>query len=84
MSTERLLEIKSQIADAKTQQSEVKGQITGVEDQMQSKFQTNNLSTAEKKLKKMGEDLDAMETESTEGMEKLEESYPWAKQTDRV
>lgn len=79
MSTERLLEIKEQISDAKTQQSEVKGQISGVESQAQSKFKVSGLPAAEGKLKKMGEDLDAMEMKFTDGMEKLEESYPWAR-----
>jgi len=72
-----LLEIKSQISDAKTQQSEVKGQITGVEDQAQSKFKVDDLPAAEKKLKKMGEDLDTMEVKFTGGMERLEESHEW-------
>ncbi len=77
MSTERLLEIKKQISDAQTQQSEVKGQISGVESQVQSKFKVDGLPAAEEKLKKMGEDLDAMETKFTGGMESLENNHPW-------
>ena len=44
---------------------------------MQSKFKINDLPAAEKKLKKMGGDLDTMETEFTEGTEKLEEAHDW-------
>lgn len=77
MSTERLLEIKSQIAEAKDKKSEVRGQITSVEAQSKERFKVGTPEEAEGKLEKMGEALDKKEEMFKDGMETLEESYPW-------
>ena len=77
MTTERLLQIKKQIDDAKSKQSEITGQIKSVTDQMFQKFAVKTLQEAEKKLKTMGDELDKNEAEFTTGLKKLEESYSW-------
>ena len=77
MTTERLLQIKKQIDDAKTKQSEITGQIKSVTDQMFQKFAVKTLQEAEKKLKAMGDELDKKEAEFSIGLKKLEESYSW-------
>lgn len=77
MSTERLLEIKGQIDDAKNKKAGVEGQIEGVEGQAQTKFKVRTLASANEKLKKMGAELDKKETAQVEGEEKLEAAYPW-------
>jgi len=77
MTTERLLQIKKQIDDAKTKQSEITGQIKSTTDQMFQKFAVKTLQEAEKKLKTMGDELDKNEAEFTTGLKKLEESYSW-------
>lgn len=77
MSTEKLLKIKSQIDEAKTKQSEIKGQISGVEQQMLSKFDVKELKAAEKKLKNMGIELDKKEKEFEIGMAELGDAYDW-------
>ena len=76
MSTERLLEIKSQIAEAKDRKSEIKGQITSVEAQMKERFKVAP-EKGEKKLEEMGEALDRREEEFKDSMEKLENAYSW-------
>ncbi len=77
MSTERLLEIKNQIDNAKSKQSEVKGQIKSTNDQMEQRFKVKTLSAAEKELDKIGKELDEKESELKEGQEKLEGAYDW-------
>ncbi len=77
MSTERLLEIKSQIDDAKSEQSKVAGQIIGVEDQMMNKFEVKTTSAAKKELETIGNNLDNKETEFKREMDNLENAYPW-------
>lgn len=77
MSTERLLEIKSQIDNAKSKFSENTGQIKSIDDQMEQKFDVKTLPTAEKKLKEIGTELDSEEVEFKKGNEKLENAYNW-------
>jgi len=77
MSTERLLEIKRQIEKAKTSQAEIKGQISGIEEQMEKKFKIKTISAAEKELKKRGADLDKMEMAFDKGVSELEAAHEW-------
>jgi len=77
MSTERLLEIKKQIDEAKSKQSEITGQIKSVTDQMDQKFEVKSLSKANEKLKEIGNELDSQESEFKKGMEELEGAYSW-------
>ena len=77
MKAKRLMEIKSQIDDAKTRQAEIKGQISGVTEQMKTKFKVKDLPAAEKKLEAMGADLDKKEGQFQSGMEEIEEAYDW-------
>lgn len=84
MSTEKLLKIKSQIDEAKTKQSEIKGQISGVEQQMLSKFDVKELKAAEKKLKEMGIKLDKKEKEFEVGMADLEAAHNWENVSEEI
>lgn len=77
MSTERLLEIKSQIDEAKSKQSEVTGQMKSVDDQMKQRFNVETLPAAEKELDGIGKELDEQETEFKKGQEELENAYDW-------
>jgi len=77
MTTERLLEIKKQIKNAKTTQSEVRGQISIVEERMEKKFKVRTASAAEKILKKMDAELTKLEAAMKKGLEELEEKYQW-------
>ena len=77
MSTERLLEIKRQIDEAIPKQGEIAGQIKAVESQVNQKFQIKTISEMEKKLKKIGKEIDAKEAEFKTGMESLEGAYAW-------
>ena len=79
MAIERLLKIKNQIDEAKSKQSEITGQIKSITSQMKQKFEVSDLKEAEKKLEKMGIELDTQETEFEKGMKDLEEAYEWNK-----
>jgi len=77
MSTNRLLEIKSQIDDAKSKLSENAGQTKSEIDRMQKQFGVSKIPEAEKELKKIGTELDKKEAEFKKGQEKLENAYDW-------
>lgn len=76
MSTEKLLKIKGQIDNAKTEKAKISGQISGVEQQMQSKFNIKGVKAAEKKLAAMGSELDSKEKEFDDDMAELERNFP--------
>lgn len=77
MTTQRLLQIKEKIDNAKTQQAEVKGQIHSVEEQMSTKFKVKTAEDANKELKKRTGELDQMEKGFEAGEQKLEDAYSW-------
>lgn len=77
MSTEKLLAIKDKIENAKTQRAEIKGQISGIESQMSSKFDVKGLKAAEKKLAIMSSELDQKEKLFDDGMTELESGRDW-------
>lgn len=76
MSTEKLLDFKKRIEEAKTQKSEISGQITAIEQQMESKFKVKGLAEAQKKLKVIGKELDEKESRFEKGMAELEQNFP--------
>jgi len=77
LTTQRLLEIKEKIDNAKTQQAEVKGQIRSIEEQISAKFKVKTAEDANKELKKRAEELDQMEKSFEAGEEELEKAYSW-------
>ena len=77
MTTQRLLQIKEKIDNAKTQQAEITGQIRSTEEQMFAKFKVKTAEDASKELKKRAEDLDQMEKEFEMGEAELERAYSW-------
>jgi len=70
MSTEKLLKIKSQIDQAKSKQSEIRGKRTSTEEQMQAKFKIKTIVAAEKDLKERA-------TELEKGNSEIEAAYEW-------
>ena len=78
MTTQRLLEIKEKIDNAKTQQAEVKGQIRSVEDQMFTKFEIKTEGAANEQLTKRSSELDKMEKGFEIGELALEDAYNWS------
>ncbi len=77
MTTQRLLEIKEQIDNAKSKQAEIRGKRASIEEQIQAKFGIKTVAASEKELKKRATELDAMEGEFEKGMEELENGYEW-------
>lgn len=77
MTTQRLFEIKKKIDEAKIEQSELKGKIGSVEEQMTKKFKVKTVDAVDKELKKRSNELDSMEKSFEEGELELEQAYQW-------
>ena len=77
MSTQKLLEKKEMIDNAKTQQAETKGKIGSVEDQMSAKFKVKTEKDVDKELKKRADGLDEREKVFEEGELELENAHEW-------
>jgi len=75
MTTQKLLQIKEKIDNAKTQQAEVKGQIRSIEDQIFTKFKIKAIDAANEQLKERAEELDKMEKDFKIGEEELEKVF---------
>ena len=71
MTTQKLLQIKEKIDNAKTQQAEVKGQIRSIEDQIFTKFKVKAIDAVNEQLKERAEELDKMERDFKIGEEEL-------------
>ena len=70
--TERLLEYQKKIDSASSELSEIKGQLKSNKEQWISKFNVHDLQTAERKLKKIREDLEKMEADLENGIKELD------------
>jgi len=77
METERLLDIKSQIEDAKSQQASINGELKQLKAQMKEKFNVGDLDAANKLLSKMSKGIEKMESKLEEATDELEEKYDW-------
>ena len=75
-STEKLLNIKKQIDEAKNKQAEIKGKKEAIEKQIKDKFNIE-ITEVQKTLDDMANELDEMEENFKDGLEKLEDAYEW-------
>ena len=74
--TEKLMKIKSQIDEAKSKQSEIKGQKNSIEAQIKSKYNIK-INDIDSELDKMADSLDDKELIFQKGMDDLESGYDW-------
>lgn len=77
MTTQRLLQIKEQIDNAKTKGAQISGQIQSIEDQMNTKFKVKTPEAADKELKRRSGELDKMEKDFEAGQDALEKNFPF-------
>ena len=75
MNERELLDLKHQIEDAKTSVSELKGQQQMLMKQLKDEWKCNTIEEAERKIKSMGKEIDALQTQIDEGVKELEEKY---------
>lgn len=74
--SEKLLQMKSQIDKAKNEEAETRGKKQTTQEQMKSKFGVDTVEAAEKELKSRAADLDKMEDEFEKGVTELIEKFP--------
>lgn len=77
MSLDRLLLIKKQIEEAKSQQASLQGQMLAIQNQWKKDFGFTDLDAAEKELQKISVELDKQVAEFDKGMKELEAAYDW-------
>lgn len=73
--TEKLMEIKKSIDEAKTKQAEIKGQTNNIESQIKTKYKIK-IKDIDSTLDKMAQDLDDKELIFQKGMDDLEKEFP--------
>ena len=70
-----LLDLKKKIEDAKSTVAEYKGQLKSLMEQLKSDYGCSTLEQAEKKLKSLKGQIEDLNAEIEEGIEKLQEKY---------
>lgn len=75
--SEKLLDMKEKIQKAKTEKAELGGQIKEKKAQLEKEFGCKTIPQAEKKMKKLQEEIAKMEQELEKGVEKLEADHDW-------
>lgn len=75
--SEKLLKMKEKIDKAKADVSRLEGSKDQLYKTLKKDFKCKTLKDAEKKVKKIGEELDKKEVALTEGITGLENKYNW-------
>ena len=75
MNEKQLLEIKGRIDQSKSKLLELKGRKEGLMDTLEKTWGCATVRQAEKKLDQLKKDLEELETQKQEGIEKLENKY---------
>lgn len=74
---DKLMKIKNEIDEAKTEDSEIKGQLISIDEQLSKEFDIDSIEDAEALVEKKDSAIDAMEEKFDDGLEKLEDAYEW-------
>lgn len=72
---QKLLQLKKRIEDEKTKQSELKGELKSVMNQLEQEFNTRSLTDAAELLESMQENLNALERTIQEKFKKAQELF---------
>lgn len=75
--SEKLLRMKEKIDKAKADVSRLEGSRDQLYKTLRKDFECKTLKDAEKKVKKIGKELDQKETALAEGVAGLENDYDW-------
>lgn len=75
MTEKDLLDLKSQIDDAKTSVSELKGQQTALLKQLKENYKCNTIEEADKLVEKMRKDIATLQKQIDEHTAELEKKY---------
>jgi len=75
MDEKKLLELKEQIENAKTEVSELKGKKQGLMETLQKDWECSTVKQAEKRLVKMKSEIEELEKQKEKGIKQLENDY---------
>ena len=75
MEHQDLLDLKEKIDQAKEKAAEKKGELKGLTKELSDVWGCTNLEQAEKKVTKMEEEIEKLNTQIKEGVEELGEKY---------
>ena len=73
--TDKLLDYKDKIADAKTNKAKAEGKLEELMSRLKEEFNIESLVGAKRKLIKLEEEATTLKKEVDDGMAKLEEAY---------
>jgi len=76
MTDKELLDLKKEVEEAKNELAELRGQRTALNRQLKEQYGCSSLAEAEKKLKKMEEQISDLNTKIEEGLAEIDEKYP--------
>ena len=74
---QRLLEMKEQIENAKTEKAKLEGRLQGYLEELKTKFKCDSLEEAEKKLKVLKAQKEKAQQAIQTKMDDLENNYEW-------
>jgi hypothetical protein len=69
------LQLKRQVDEAKSTVNQLKGHKQALMKQLKDDWKCNTIEEAEKKLDKMDDEINLLDTEISEGIKNLEEEY---------
>ncbi len=75
MDERRLLSLKQQIDDAKTEISQLEGRKANLLERLEEQWGCKTIKEAEKKLEEMTEQIESLDKKIQAGITKLEEEY---------
>lgn len=75
MNAQELLKLKERVDEAKQTVAELKGQQTALLKQLKDEWKCSSIEAADRKIKEMKEEIEAMEESIETGLEELEERY---------
>lgn len=75
ITTENLLKLKEEVTEAKNTVLELNGQQTALLKQLKDIWKCSSIEEAEKKLKKLKNEIVSLEEQIEKGVEEIEENY---------
>ena len=73
----KLMNMKDEIEKAKLEKARLQGQKDNLYKQLKNDFSCTDSTQAQRKLDKMGKDIDHMESALEKAVNKLDEAYVW-------